>query len=97
MIYNRNMLTMSSFAAMFFLGVGTAVIGAASRNIGLSPNQIGLLLATQNIGFILSVITVGSLADSADKAKLMSMASLIIAISFFFFYWQYRSACLPRN
>ena len=86
MIYNRNMLTMSSFAAMFFLGVGTAVIGAASRNIGLSPNQIGLLLATQNIGFILSVITVGSLADSADKAKLMSMASLIIAVSFFFFY-----------
>lgn len=86
MIRNRNILTMSSFAAMFFLGVGSAIIGAASRNIGLSPFQIGLLLATQNIGFILSVITVGTLADSTDKARLMFAASLIIAVTFFFFY-----------
>jgi MFS family permease len=86
MIRNRNILTMSSFTAMFFLGVGSAIIGAASRNIGLSPYQIGLLLATQNIGFILSVITVGTLADSTDKARLMFAASLIIAASFFCFY-----------
>ncbi|MGD8262019.1 MAG: MFS transporter [Desulfobacterales bacterium] len=86
MIHNRQILTMSSFTAMFFLGIGSAIIGAASRNIGLSPYQIGLLLATQNIGFILSVITVGTLADSADKARLMFVASLIIATSFFFFY-----------
>ena len=80
------MLTLSSFSAMLFLGVGTAIIGAASRNIGLSPDQIGYLLAIQNIGFILSVVTVGSLADGSDKAKLMSLASLILAVSFFFFY-----------
>jgi len=86
MIRNRNILTMSSFTAMFFLGVGAAIIGAASRNIGLSPFQIGLLLASQNIGFILSVITVGTLADSADKARLLFVASLILAVSFFFFY-----------
>ena len=86
MIRNRNILTMSSFTAMFFLGVGSAIIGAASRNIGLSPYQIGLLLATQNIGFILSVITVGTMADSTDKARLMFAASLIIAVSFFCFY-----------
>jgi fucose permease len=86
MIRNRSVLTMSSFTAMFFLGVGSAVIGAASRNIGLSPYQIGLLLATQNFGFILSVITVGTLADSADKARLLFAASLIIAAAFFFFY-----------
>ncbi len=86
MIRNRNILTMSSFTAMFFLGVGSAVIGAASRNIGLSPDQIGLLLGSQNIGFILAVITVGTLADSTDKARLMFAASLIIAVSFFFFY-----------
>ncbi|MGB9441617.1 MAG: hypothetical protein WCB15_27000, partial [Desulfobacterales bacterium] len=71
MIRNRNILTLSSFTAMFFLGVGSAVIGAASRNIGLSPDQIGLLLGSQNIGFILAVITVGTLADSTDKARLM--------------------------
>jgi hypothetical protein len=77
---------MSSFTAMFFLGVGSAIIGAAPRNIWLSPYQIGLLFATQNIGFILSVITVGTLADSTDKARLMFAASLIIAVSIFFFY-----------
>jgi fucose permease len=71
---------------MLFLGVGSAIIGAASRNIGLSPFQIGLLLASQNVGFILSVISVGTLADSFDKARLMFAASLIIAVSFFFFY-----------
>lgn len=86
MIHNRYVLTMSSFSAMFFLGVGTAIIGAAARNIGLSPDQIGFLLAIQNIGFVLSVVTVGSLADSSDKAKLMSLASLILSVSFFFFY-----------
>ena len=86
MIHNRYVLTISSFTAMFFLGVGTAVIGAAARNIGLSPDQIGFLLAIQNIGFVLSVVTVGSLADSSDKAKLMSLASLILSVSFFFFY-----------
>jgi len=86
MIRNRNILTMSSFTAMFFLGVGAAIIGAASRNIGLSPFQIGLILATQNIGFILSVITVGTLADSADKARLLFAASIVTAVSFFFFY-----------
>jgi len=88
MLHNRNVLTTSSFAAMFFLGVGSAVIGAASRNIGLSPFQIGLLLAFQNIGFILSVITVGTLADSVDKARLMFAASLITAVSLFFFYFK---------
>jgi hypothetical protein len=46
MIRNRNILTASSFAAMFFWGVGSAIIGTASRNIGLSPFQIGLLLAS---------------------------------------------------
>jgi len=88
MLRNRNLLTSSSFAAMFFLGVGSAVIGAASRNIGLSPFQIGLLLAFQNVGFILSVITVGTLADSVDKARLMFAASLITAASLFFFYFK---------
>ena len=68
------------------MGVGSAIIGAASRNIGLSPFQIGLLLAFQNVGFIVSVISVGILADRVDKARLMFASSLVIAISFFFFY-----------
>lgn len=36
---------------MFYLGEGSTIIGAASCSIGLSPYQIGLLFATQDIGF----------------------------------------------
>ena len=86
MIQNRLALTIGSFVAMFFLGVGTVIIGAASRNIGLTPFQIGLLISIQNIGFIVSVIIVGTLADGSDKARLMFLASLITTVSFFLFY-----------
>jgi len=86
MIKNVSIITASSFVAMFFLGVGSAVIGAASKNIGLTPHQIGLLIAVQNLGFILSVIVSGSLADTFSKTILLSWTSFILSISFFFFY-----------
>ena len=35
---------------MFFLGIVIAVVGAAARNIGLEPAQIGLLVSAQNLG-----------------------------------------------
>ena len=88
MIRNRAVLSFGAFSAMFFLGVGTAIIGAASRNIGLSPSQIGLMVSIQNVGFILSVVTVGALADSLQKTKLLAGASLILAVSFALFYYQ---------
>ena len=71
---------------MFFLGVGTNIIGSASNNIGLDPFQIGLLITFQNIGFILSVLVSGSLADSRSKPKLLGIGSLILAMSFYFYY-----------
>ena len=86
MLSSAKMITASSFGAMFFLGVGTAVIGAASKNIGLTPQQIGLLIAVQNLGFILSVTVAGILADTFSKTRLMFWASLILAVSFYLFY-----------
>jgi MFS family permease len=71
MIRHRGVLTGSSYLSMFFLGVGTAVIGAASGSIGHTPYQTGLLISVQNVGFIVSVLASGSLADSSDKARLM--------------------------
>ena len=88
MIRNKKVLTIGSFSAMFFLGVGTVIIGASMRNIGLTPSQIGLMVSVQNVGFILSVITVGTLADTYDKARLLAAASLILAVSFYFFYYK---------
>jgi predicted MFS family arabinose efflux permease len=82
-------LTASSFLSMFFLGIGVGVIGAASRNIGLSPYQIGLLIAAQNVGFLVSVLVAGALADSYPKTRLLSFGSLILAAAFFLFYrWE---------
>jgi MFS family permease len=71
---------------MFFLGVGTAVIGAASGSIGHTPYQTGLLISVQNVGFIISVLASGALADSSDKARLMAAGSLLLAVSFFLYY-----------
>ena len=86
MIRNTPLLTASSYASMFFLGVGTAIIGAASGNIGLSPHQIGLLVSAQNVGFILAVLIAGALADSTQKPRLLAAGSLILSVSFFLFY-----------
>jgi len=71
---------------MFFLGVGTAVIGAASGNIGLTPFQTGLLVSAQNVGFIVAVLAAGALADTRSKPLLMAAGSLVLAASFFLYY-----------
>jgi MFS transporter, FHS family, glucose/mannose:H+ symporter len=86
MIRHRGVLTASSYVSMFFLGVGTAVIGAASGSIGHTPYQTGLLISVQNLGFIVSVLASGALADSSDKARLMSAGSFLLAVSFFLYY-----------
>jgi predicted MFS family arabinose efflux permease len=86
MITHRRTLTSFSFTAMFFLGVGTAIIGAASKNIGLDPSQVGLLITAQNIGFIGSVVVSGALADSLKKPVMLAIASFILAVSLFFYY-----------
>ncbi len=86
MIKNIKAITLSSYLAMFFLGVGTSLIGAAARSIGLTPYQIGLLLAVQNVGFILSVLLAGSLADTFQKPKILLAGSLLLSFSFFTFY-----------
>lgn len=86
MIKNIKAITASSFVCMFFLGVGATIIGAAARNIGLSPYQIGLLIAIQNIGFMISVIITGTLSDTHEKPKLLLFGNLILAVAYFTFY-----------
>ena len=92
MIRNIKALTASCFVSMFFIGVGTTIIGAAARNIGLTPYQIGLLMAVQNIGFMISVVLSSVLSDSLDKTKILFAGSAVLAIAFFVFYlWRYFS------
>jgi MFS family permease len=86
MVKNRGLLTSFIFLSMFFLGVGITIIGAAARNIGLSPSQIGLLIAVQNLGFMAALMISGPLADTLDKTKILLIGSLILSLSFFAFY-----------
>ena len=86
MIKNINAITLATYFTMFFLGVASSLIGAAARNIGLEPFQIGLLTSIQNVGFMISVSISGALADTNDKPKILAIGSLILAASFFGFY-----------
>jgi len=86
MIKNIKAITAASFLAMFFLGLSSSVIGAAARNIGLSPFQIGLMIAVQNLGFMVSVLVSGALADSYPKPKILMVGSIILTISLLTFY-----------
>lgn len=71
---------------MLFLGVGNSLVGGAARNIGLSPFQIGLLITIQNVGFMVSVLLSGALADRHEKPRLLFVGSLILSASFLTFY-----------
>jgi len=86
MIRSSKVITASSYLSMFFLGVGTTIVGAAARNIGLSPSQIGLLISVQNVGFILAVIAAGAFSDIYEKPKILFIGSIILSIAFYTFY-----------
>lgn len=86
LIRNIKIITAASFVAMFFLGVGGALIGSAARDIGLTASQIGVLIAVQNLGFMLSVGVAGALADARPKPKLLLAGSLVLAFAFLTFY-----------
>ena len=86
MIRNVKALTASSYLSMFFLGLTVTVIGAAAKNIGLSPTQIGLMLSVQNVGFIISVSLSGALADVREKPRLLLAGSLVMVAGLLTFY-----------
>jgi MFS family permease len=86
LIRNPKALTASSFLCMFFIGIGTTIAGAAARNIGLTPSQIGLLFAVQNVGFIISVSIAGALADTMEKPRILLVSGIVLLTAFALFY-----------
>jgi fucose permease len=86
MIKNTAAITASSYLSMLFLGVAASLIGAAARNIGLSPYEIGLMITVQNMGFMLSVMISGALADTHDKPRILFFGSLVLSAAFLTFY-----------
>ncbi len=79
-------LTGSSFASMFLLGVGLAVIGAAAPAIGLRAAQVSVLLTVQNAGFVASVLLFGYLSDVRSKTRILALAATIVAVTYFSLY-----------
>ncbi len=71
---------------MLFLGVGTSLVGAAARDIGLTATQIGLLLTLQNIGVAFAVVVAGALSDTQPKSRILFYGSVLTAGSFLAFY-----------
>lgn len=86
MIKNVPAITASSYLSMLFLGVAGTLIGAAARNIGLTPYEIGLMITFQNLGFMISVMISGALADSYEKPRILLIGSLILSAAFLSFY-----------
>ena len=86
MVKNTSIITSSSYISMLLLGVAATLIGAAARNIGLSPYEISLMIMIQNVGFMVSVMISGALADTYSKPKILMIGSLILSAAFLTFY-----------
>lgn len=71
---------------MLFLGVGVAIVGATARAVGLSPSQIGYLVAAQNVGFAIAVVTGGALSDRYPKPSILATGLVILAGAFALLY-----------
>lgn len=84
---NTVALTLASYLSMLFLGVASSLIGAAARNIGLEPFQIGLMIAVQNLGFMIAVLISGVISDIYEKPKILLGGSILLVIGFLSFYW----------
>ena len=86
MINNKSLITASSYTSMLLLGVAATLIGAAARNIGLSPYEISLMIMAQNFGFMVSVMISGAMADTYSKPRILMVGSFVLAAAFFTFY-----------
>ncbi|HKJ86789.1 MAG TPA: MFS transporter, partial [Spirochaetia bacterium] len=93
-ITSPRVATGSSFLSMFFLGVGVAIVGATARAVGLSPAEIGYLIAAQNVGFGIAVVVGGALSDLYRKPVILTIGLVLLAISFALLY---RSESLAVN
>lgn len=83
---NVKAITATCYLSMLFLGASISLVGAAAPNIGLSAEQIGFLVAAQNVGFMASVFTTGTLSDTRNKARLLMAGSVILALGLLAFY-----------
>lgn len=86
MIKRTGIITAATYSSMLFLGISSSLIGAAARNIGLTPFEIGLMIAFQNIGFMISVMASGALADRLEKPRILLVGSLILSPALLTFY-----------
>ena len=85
-ITSRRAATGSAFVSMLFLGVGIAIVGATAQAVGLSPSQIGYLIAVQNVGMGIAVVIAGALADLYPKPAILTTGLVLLGVSFAMLY-----------
>lgn len=80
---------MLAFVSMFFLGLGVTLVGATAQNVGIAPEQVGILITIQQLGFLSSVALAGSMADRKSKTAILTVGCVMVAVGIYcFFLWE---------
>jgi predicted MFS family arabinose efflux permease len=72
-------LTAACYAAMTFLGVGFAIVGAAAKDVGVSAARVGALVACQQLGFAAGVLFAGLARDGQARARRLAIGCFVLA------------------
>ncbi len=95
-IGNRNLLIVSSATfAEFVMSVGilmTIFPLFAVESLGISLTDVGLLMGSRSVGFVIAMFTMGAISDRIGRKPLMlfglgATAALIVALGFVSSFW----------
>ncbi len=95
-IRNRNLLIVSSATfAEFVMSVGilmTIFPLFAVESLGISLTDVGLLMGSRSVGFVIAMFTMGAISDRIGRKPLMlfglgATAALIVALGFVSSFW----------
>lgn len=95
-IRNRNLLIVSSATfAEFVMSVGilmTIFPLFAVESLGISLTDVGLLMGSRSVGFVIAMFTMGAISDRIGRKPVMlfglgATAALIVALGFVSSFW----------
>lgn len=95
-IRNRNLLIVSSATfAEFVMSIGilmTIFPLFAVESLGISLTDVGLLMGSRSVGFVIAMFTMGAISDRVGRKPVMlfglgATAALIVALGFVSSFW----------
>ncbi len=85
-IRGKASITALAFTSMFFLGLGVTLIGATAHTVGITAEQVGILMTVKQLGFLSSIAVAGTLGDRRSKTRILAIGAVILAAGFYFFF-----------